>query len=305
MAARVAQRQPAPARGGIGLERGGPVPYRRTSEAEGSHAVAEAPRRSGGRSEAAAERIQYAVECAMRGCPFTLGLGEPNLAAKQCLDYDGVVKPDELHAFRQNPYSDQIENKENQALYTIHQILEAWLQSASELLNRIAERIESRRFEVAASDCFLLEGIWKLLAEVEDLHLLMDTADFFILKSQLDIRTEAELFCFKSLVELTRRCRQGPEAVYAPNPGRGGRSNWRPEGAGGGSSYEAIRGEGGGGEDPRSPGSAGSGGCSEEVLLLEQAGGGGSHGEPGGPRGGQVGEVRIPPAHLFPHPGCR
>ncbi|KAK4775474.1 hypothetical protein SAY87_023435 [Trapa incisa] len=119
------------------------------------------------RSEAAAERIQYAVECAMRGCPFTLGLGEPNLAAKQCLDYDGVVKPDELHAFRQNPYSDQIENKENQALYTIHQILEAWLQSASELLNRIAERIESRRFEVAASDCFLLEGIWKLLAEVE------------------------------------------------------------------------------------------------------------------------------------------
>ncbi|KAK4760003.1 hypothetical protein SAY87_023134 [Trapa incisa] len=161
------------------------------------------------RSEAAAERIQYAVECAMRRCPFTLGLGEPNLAAKHSLDYDRVVKPNELHALRKNPYSDQIQNRENQVLYTIHQILEAWLQSASELLIRIAERIESRRYQTAASDCFLLERIWKLLAEVEDLHLLMDPADFLILKSQLDIRTEEEPFCFRSLtlVELTRRCR--------------------------------------------------------------------------------------------------
>ncbi|KAK4783207.1 hypothetical protein SAY86_007581 [Trapa natans] len=161
------------------------------------------------RSEAAAERIQYAVECAMRRCPFTLGLGEPNLAAKHSLDYDRVVKPNELHALRKNPYSDQIQNRENQVLYTIHQILEAWLQSASELLIRIAERIESRRYETAASDCFLLERIWKLLAEVEDLHLLMDPADFLILKNQLDIRTEEEPFCFRSLtlVELTRRCR--------------------------------------------------------------------------------------------------
>ncbi|KAK4797519.1 hypothetical protein SAY86_029845 [Trapa natans] len=208
----------SPNLGGGGLSRGGGstaeiwrVPaggadtvVRRTSEASLLPRLA-----AWRRSEAAAERIQYAVECAMRRCPFTLGLGEPNLAAKQCLDYDGVVKPNELHAFRQNPYSDQIENKENQALYTIHQILEAWLQSASELLNRIAENIESRRFESAASDCFLLERIWKLLVEVEDLHLLMDPADFLILKSQLDIRTEAEPFCFRSsaLVELTRRCR--------------------------------------------------------------------------------------------------
>ncbi|OWM87434.1 nematode resistance protein-like HSPRO2 [Punica granatum] len=161
------------------------------------------------RSEAAAERIQYLIEGAMRRCPYTLGLGEPNLAAKQSLDYDGIVKPHAVHALRQNPYSDQIQNHENQTLYTIHQILESWVQSALELLNRIGGRIESKRFDIAASDCFLLERVWKLLAEIEDLHLLMDPADFLRLKSQLEIKSEPAPFCFRSaaLVELTRRCR--------------------------------------------------------------------------------------------------
>lgn len=206
----------SPTCGGGGLSRGGStaevwrVPagtdtvVSRTSEASLLPRLAEWRR-----SEAVAERIQFVVECALRRCPFTLGLGEPNLAAKQCLDYDRVVKPNELHALRQNPYSEQIQNRENQSLYTIHQILESWVQLASELLNRIAERIESERFEIAASDCFLLERMWKLLTEIEDLHLLMDPADFLRLKSQLDIRSEAVPFCFRStaLVELTQRCR--------------------------------------------------------------------------------------------------
>ncbi|KAK4774541.1 hypothetical protein SAY86_009476 [Trapa natans] len=161
------------------------------------------------RSEAAAERIQYAVECAMRRCTYTLGLGEPNLAGKQCLDYDSVVKPHALHALRQNPYHDQIQNHENQALYTIYQILESWVQSATELLHRIEERIETKRFSLAAVDCFLLERVWKLLTDTDDLHLLMDPADLLRLKSQLDIRSETVPFCFRSaaLVELTQRCR--------------------------------------------------------------------------------------------------
>lgn len=132
------------------------------------------------------------------------------MAGKPNLDYDLICKPNELHSLRKTPY-DQIENYENQTVYTTHQILESWIYAAHELLKRIAERIEKKNFARAASDCYLLERIWKLLQEIEDLHLLMDPDDFLKLKNQLAIKSlqESEAFCFRSttLVEITKQCK--------------------------------------------------------------------------------------------------
>uniref|UniRef100_A0A9I9CTL5 Nematode resistance protein-like HSPRO2 n=1 Tax=Cucumis melo TaxID=3656 RepID=A0A9I9CTL5_CUCME len=161
-------------------------------------------------SEDIAQLIQYSVECEMRRCPYTLGLGEPNLAGKPNLDYDLICKPNELHSLRKSLY-EQIENYENQTVYTTHQILESWIYSAHELLKRIEERIEKKNFAGAASDCYMMERIWKLLQEIEDLHLLMDPDDFLKLKNQLAIKSlqESEAFCFRSttLVEITKQCK--------------------------------------------------------------------------------------------------
>ncbi|CAN0909678.1 Nematode resistance protein-like HSPRO2 [Linum grandiflorum] len=163
-------------------------------------------------SEGVAEKMMYSIECEMRACPYTLGLGEPNLAGKPNLDYDAVCRPSEVHSLKRNPYDSQIENQENQTLYTAHQILESWIQVAKQVIIRLTEGIESGDFESAANDCFFLERIWKLLAEIEDLHLLMDPDDFLKLKNQLSIRsaTEKEPFCFRSrsLVEITRCCKE-------------------------------------------------------------------------------------------------
>ncbi|CAI0443549.1 unnamed protein product [Linum tenue] len=166
-------------------------------------------------SEDVAQKIMYSIECEMRRCPYTLGLGEPNLAGKPNLDYDAVCKPAELHSssLKRNPYDQQIENQENQTLYTAHQILESWIQVAKQVITRLTERIAAEEFEAAANDCYFLEQIWKLLAEIEDLHLLMDPDDFLKLKNQLSIRSaaaETEPFCFRSrsLVEITKSCRE-------------------------------------------------------------------------------------------------
>ncbi|KAK9282973.1 hypothetical protein L1049_011198 [Liquidambar formosana] len=144
----------------------------------------------------------------MRRCPYTLGLGEPNLTGKPNLDYDLVCKPYDLHSLKKIP-NDHIDNYEKQTLYTTHQILESWIHTSKALLDRIAERIDQKRFEQASSDCWLLERIWKLLAEIEDLHLLVDPDDFIRLKNQLAIRasSESEALCFRSngLLEITRR----------------------------------------------------------------------------------------------------
>ncbi|XP_052148318.1 nematode resistance protein-like HSPRO1 [Oryza glaberrima] len=143
------------------------------------------------KSETVAARIKYAIESQMQGCVFTLGLGEPNLAGKPVLEYDRVVRPHELHALKAKIAPEPktgYRNKENEALFTIHQILESWLCAASQLLTRLNNRIEARNWEAAASDCWILERVWKLLADVEDLHLLMDPDDFLRLKSQLAIR---------------------------------------------------------------------------------------------------------------------
>ncbi|KAG8054706.1 hypothetical protein GUJ93_ZPchr0001g31176 [Zizania palustris] len=156
------------------------------------------------KSETVAAKIMYAIESQMQGCVFTLGLGEPNLSGKPVLEYDRVVKPHELHALKAKVAPEPktgYRNRENESLFTILQILESWLCAASQLLIRLNNRIEARNWEAAASDCWILERIWKLLADVEDLHLLMDPDDFLRLKSQLAIRAAPSSnasFCFRS-----------------------------------------------------------------------------------------------------------
>ncbi|GMI87246.1 ARABIDOPSIS ORTHOLOG OF SUGAR BEET HS1 PRO-1 2, ortholog of sugar beet HS1 PRO-1 2 [Hibiscus trionum] len=163
------------------------------------------------KAEDVAQRILYSIECEMRRCPYTLGLGEPNLSGKPNLDYDAVCRPNELHALKKSPY-DHIDNHENAALYTAHQILESWIETAKQVLKRVVSRIDAGSFESAASDGYLTEKIWKLLSEIEDLHLLMDPDDFLRLKSQLMIKSlnETESFCFRSkgLVEITEMSKE-------------------------------------------------------------------------------------------------
>lgn len=155
------------------------------------------------------QRILCTVEYQMRRCPYTLGLGEANVAGKRSLCYDAVCKPDELHNFLKNIPYDHIENHENQTLYATHQIIESWTRVAHKLLDRITERIDKKSFEKATKDAYGVERIWKLLTDIEDLHLLMDPDDFLKLKNQLAIKSEITPFCFRSteLVEVTKLCK--------------------------------------------------------------------------------------------------
>jgi Hs1pro-1 protein C-terminus/Hs1pro-1 N-terminus len=160
------------------------------------------------KSEDVANKILYQIESHMVRCPFTLGLGEPNLAGKPVLEYDLIVHPLELHALKKSPLESRSRrNRENETLFTIHQILESWLYTGKQLLCRVMERINAKQWEKAASDCWLVERIWKLMSEVEDLHLLMDPDDFLHLKSQLAINASSgsDVFCFRSaaLLEVT------------------------------------------------------------------------------------------------------
>ncbi|XP_027335770.1 nematode resistance protein-like HSPRO2 [Abrus precatorius] len=164
------------------------------------------------KSKDVAQRILHSVECQMMRCPYTLGLGEPNLSGKPSLRYDAVCRPNEVHALQTTPYDDRVENYENHAVHATHQIVEAWIHASRKLLERISDAIEGRRFEKAAEDCYAVERIWKLLAEVEDVHLMMDPGDFLRLKNQLSVKSssgETASFCFRSkeLVEVTKMCR--------------------------------------------------------------------------------------------------
>ncbi|GJV03635.1 nematode resistance protein-like HSPRO2 [Tanacetum coccineum] len=161
------------------------------------------------KSEDIAQKIMYSIECEMRRCPYTLGLGEPNLNGKPSLNYDVVCKASELHLLTKTPPEQvNVNNYENRTLFTTHQILESWIYVAYQLLKRIENEIDSKDYESATSDCYILQQIWKLLTEIEDLHLLMDPDDFLRLKNQLDIKavSESESFCFRSktLVEITK-----------------------------------------------------------------------------------------------------
>lgn len=160
------------------------------------------------KSEDVANKILYQIESHMVRCPFTLGLGEPNLAGKPVLEYDLIVQPLKLHALKKSPLESKTRrNRENETLFTVHQILESWLYTAKQLLSHVIERIDGKQWEKAATDCWLVERIWKLLSEVEDLHLLMDPDDFLRLKSQLAINSSSgsDVFCFRSaaLLEVT------------------------------------------------------------------------------------------------------
>uniref|UniRef100_A0A6N2NKY3 Hs1pro-1 C-terminal domain-containing protein n=1 Tax=Salix viminalis TaxID=40686 RepID=A0A6N2NKY3_SALVM len=169
-------------------------------------------------SEDVAQKILYSIECEMRRCPYTLGLGEPNLNGKPSLAYDAVCRPNEIHALKKSPY-DHINNHENQSVYNTHQILEAWIHVAQQIIQRVTARIESKEFPKAANDCYLVERIWKLLAEIEDLHLMMDPDDFLRLKNQLQMRSPDETapICFRSreLVEITKSCKELKHKVPA------------------------------------------------------------------------------------------
>ncbi|CAN6904624.1 unnamed protein product [Brassica oleracea] len=170
-------------------------------------------------TESIGQKILCTVENEMRWCKYTLGLGEPNLAGKPYLQYDVVCRPEELHSLKNNPYADHIENQENQTLYTIHQILESWIHVSLNLLNRIESRIDEAKFEKASSDVYLLETIWNLLSEIEDLHILMDPEDFLKVKKQLKIKSTSQnhAFCFRSkgLVEMAKMSRELRQKVPA------------------------------------------------------------------------------------------
>ncbi|KAK6135846.1 hypothetical protein DH2020_030412 [Rehmannia glutinosa] len=159
--------------------------------------------------EDVARKIQYSIECEMQGSPYTLGLGEPNLSGKPSLNYDLICKPTEIHALKKCP-NDDVESKnfENRTLYSTHQILESWIRVARELIERIADEIDSRRYDRASSSCWILEKVWTVVNQIEDLHLLMDPDDFLRLKNQLMIKasSESDLFCFRSreLVGITK-----------------------------------------------------------------------------------------------------
>jgi hypothetical protein len=164
------------------------------------------------KSKDVAQRILLSVECQMMRCSYTLGLGEPNLAGKPSLKYDIVCKPNEVHALKTTPYDDRIENYENHAVHATHQIVESWIHVSRKLLERIVESIEGKKLEKATEDCYTVERIWKLLTEVEDIHLMMDPGDFLKLKNQLSMKSsryETAAFCMRSkeLVEVTKMCR--------------------------------------------------------------------------------------------------
>ena len=168
------------------------------------------------KSEDVASKILFQIESQMQRCRFTLGLGEPNLAGKPTLEYDLVVRPLALHALKRSPGgSNEPRNHEDQALCTIHQILESWLYAARLLLARIERRIQGKEWAQAASDCWLLERVWKLLSEADDLHMLIDPDDFLQLKSKLVITTDSEAYCFRSaaLVQVTSSCKDLKQRV--------------------------------------------------------------------------------------------
>lgn len=159
--------------------------------------------------EDVARKLQYSIECQMQGCPYTLGLGEPNLSGKPSLNYDLICKPTAVHALKKCPIDDaDSRNFENRTLYSTHQVLESWIRVAKQLLARISDEIDSRRYEKAAGHCWILEKVWAIINQIEDLHLLMDPDDFLRLKNQLMIKanSDSELFCFRSreLVEITK-----------------------------------------------------------------------------------------------------
>ncbi|CAA0834389.1 Nematode resistance protein-like HSPRO2 [Striga hermonthica] len=155
------------------------------------------------------KKIQYSIESQMQSCPYTLGLGEPNLAGKPSIDYDAICKPAEIHNLKKCPTEEDSKNPENRTLYATHKILESWVHAAKMLLARISDEIDSRSYSRAAGHCWALEKVWALAGRIVELHLLMDPDDFLRLKAQLVMGRKSDPFCFRSreLVGVTRECK--------------------------------------------------------------------------------------------------
>jgi hypothetical protein len=167
-------------------------------------------------SKQIAQRIFATVESEMMTCSYTLGLGEPNFNGKSILRYDDVCRPSLIHSLETTPF-DHVTNYENRNLHAMHQIFESWTRAARVLMERVNEDIENRAFEKAASELYAVERIWKLLTEIEDLHMMMDPEDFLKLKKNLGMRSwnETVPFCFRSteLVTITKMCRDLTQKV--------------------------------------------------------------------------------------------
>jgi tryptophan 2,3-dioxygenase len=76
---------------------------------------------------------------------------------------------------------------EDHTLSTVHQIMEAWLEVASGLLQRVEEEVKAGHLELAARSCWIVERVWKLLISTMDLLQIMDPDDFMRLKEELAI----------------------------------------------------------------------------------------------------------------------
>ncbi|WJX64137.1 hypothetical protein P8452_48955 [Trifolium repens] len=167
-------------------------------------------------SKQIAQRIFATVESEMMTCSYTLGLGEPNFNGKSILRYDDVCRPSLIHSLETTPF-DHVMNYENRNLHAMHQIFESWTRAARVLMERVNEDIDNRSFEKAASEIYAVERIWKLLTEIEDLHMMMDPEDFLKLKKKLGMRSwnETVPFCFRSteLVTITKMCRDLTQKV--------------------------------------------------------------------------------------------
>ena len=59
------------------------------------------------------------------------------------------------------------ESIQSETVYTTLQILESWIHMAQQMLKHVIELVKAQKFEKAASDCYLIERIWKLLFETE------------------------------------------------------------------------------------------------------------------------------------------
>ncbi|KAF1891041.1 hypothetical protein Lal_00001177 [Lupinus albus] len=163
------------------------------------------------KSKPAAQRILLSVECAMMRCPYTLGLGELNLAMKPSLQYDTVCKPNELHN-----HALKSKTEESLTVHATHQIMESWIQASRKLLERINEALDNRILEKATRDCYAVERIWKVLTEIEDMHVVMDPDDFLKIKKELNsVKGETVAFCLRSkgVVEVTNMCKELKQKV--------------------------------------------------------------------------------------------
>lgn len=76
---------------------------------------------------------------------------------------------------------------EDHTLSTVHQIMEAWLEVASGLLQNVEKTVKEGNFESAAKSCRIVERVWKLLISTMDLLQIMDPDDFMRLKEELAI----------------------------------------------------------------------------------------------------------------------